>query len=103
MLDALSLLLIFSGLAFYLAGTIGVLRLPDTLCRLHAVTKADNLGLGLLASGVLLQLSDPLQMLKLLLIWLLVLAASATGGQLIARHALDERPDRRAELPEDAK
>lgn len=86
MIELISALLIIAGLFFYVAGTIGLLRLPDTLCRLHAVTKADNLGLGLLIGGLLLQLGDPLTMLKALLIWILVLAASAAGGQLIARH-----------------
>jgi multicomponent Na+:H+ antiporter subunit G len=93
-IDLLSALLIAGGLFFYLAGTVGLLRLPDTLCRLHAVTKADNLGLGLLAFGIVLQLDAPLDMLKILLIWLLVLAASAAGGQLIARHVRHERGDR---------
>ena len=93
MIDLLSSALILSGLFFYFAGTIGLLRLPDTLCRLHAVTKADNLGLGLLTFGLVLQLSDPLSMLKVLLIWMLVLAASAGGGQLIARHVEYERVD----------
>lgn len=87
MLEFLSHLLVLAGLAFYLAGTIGLIRLPDTLCRLHAVTKADNLGLGLLIAGLLLQLPEPLVLLKLILIWLLVLAASAAGGQLIAQYA----------------
>ena len=93
MIDLLSSALILGGLFFYFAGTIGLLRLPDTLCRLHAVTKADNLGLGLLTFGLVLQLSDPLDMLKVLLIWMLVLAASAGGGQLIARHVEYERTD----------
>ena len=35
-------------LVFYLAGSVGLLRLPDLYSRLHALTKADNLGLGLL-------------------------------------------------------
>ena len=93
MIDLLSVLLIAGGLFFYIAGTVGLIRLPDTLCRLHAVTKADNLGLGLLAFGIILQLDAPLDMLKVLLIWLLVLAASAAGGQLIARHVQHERGD----------
>ena len=29
-----------------MAGTVGLLRFPDTLTRLHALTKVDNLGLG---------------------------------------------------------
>lgn len=93
MIDLLSFGLIVSGLFFYFAGTVGLLRLPDTLCRLHAVTKADNVGLGLLVCGLLLQLDDPLGMLKLLLIWVLVLAASGAGGQLIARHVQHQRAD----------
>ena len=93
MTDLFSALLITAGLFFYLAGTIGLLRLPDTLCRLHAVTKADNLGLGLVMLGVLLQLNDLLSMLKVILIWLLVLAASAVSGQLIARQVNDQEED----------
>lgn len=87
MIDALSALLILAGLFFYLAGSIGLLRLPDLYSRLHALTKADNLGLGLLVAGLALHGQDPLLMLKLLLVWLAVLAASATGAHLIARQA----------------
>jgi hypothetical protein len=37
--------LIGAGLVFFVAGSIGLLRLPDVYSRLHALTKADNLGL----------------------------------------------------------
>ena len=37
---------------FFLAGTVGLLRFPDTITRLHALTKADNLGLGLIILGL---------------------------------------------------
>ena len=87
MIDILSSILILAGVFFYLAGSIGLLRLPDLYSRLHALTKADNLGLGLLVAGVALHSQDLLMMLKLLLIWLAVLAASATSAHLIARHA----------------
>jgi len=87
MINILSSILILSGVFFYLAGSIGLLRLPDLYSRLHALTKADNLGLGLLIAGVALHSQDLLMMLKLLLIWLAVLAASATSAHLIARQA----------------
>ena len=87
MIDLLSSLLILAGLFFYLAGSIGLLRLPDLYSRLHALTKADNLGLGLLSAGLALHAQDLLMMLKLMLIWLAVLAASATSAHLIARQA----------------
>lgn len=80
--------LIFAGIGFFAAGSIGLLRLPDVYSRLHALTKADNLGLGLLVSGLaLLEGSAPFAV-KLLLIWLLVMAGSAASAHLIAQHAL---------------
>ena len=87
MINILSSILILTGVFFYLAGSIGLLRLPDIYSRLHALTKADNLGLGLLVAGLALHSQDLLMMLKLLLIWLAVLAASATSAHLIARQA----------------
>ena len=87
MTDILASVLILAGLVFYLAGSIGLLRLPDLYSRLHALTKADNLGLGLLAAGLAIHTQDLLTALKLLLIWLAVLAASAASSHLIARHA----------------
>jgi len=87
MINTLSSILILAGVFFYLAGSIGLLRLPDLYSRLHALTKADNLGLGLLIAGVALHSQDLLMMLKLLLTWLAVLAASATSAHLIARQA----------------
>lgn len=87
MTDMLAGVLIAAGTIFYLAGSIGLLRLPDTYCRLHALTKADNLGLGLLVVGLVLLADDLAVALKLVLIWLLVLAASAAGAHLIAGQA----------------
>ncbi len=87
MINILSSILILAGVFFYLAGSIGLLRLPDLYSRLHALTKADNLGLGLLIAGLALHSQDLFIMLKLLLIWLAVLAASATSAHLIARQA----------------
>ncbi len=87
MINLLSAILVLAGVFFYLAGSIGMLRLPDLYSRLHALTKADNLGLGLLIAGLALHMQDVFIVLKLLLIWLAVLAASATSAHLIARQA----------------
>ena len=43
MLDILSLALVFAGCAFFIAGTVGLLRFPDLFTCLHALSKADNL------------------------------------------------------------
>ena len=79
--------LVISGLGFFFAGSVGMLRLPDLYSRLHALTKADNLGLGLLMLGLLLLTWDPFTAVKLILIWMLVLASSAASSHLIAQRA----------------
>ena len=52
-LELFSVLAVTAGAVFFLAGTVGLLRFPDPLTRLHALTKADNLGLGLVVLGLL--------------------------------------------------
>lgn len=84
-LDLLSMVAIVAGAFFFLAGTVGLLRFPDSLTRLHALTKADNLGLGLVVLGLLPQIDSVLGGLKLASIWFLVLLSSAVASQLIAR------------------
>ncbi len=86
--EGVSAALILSGMFFFLAGTVGLLRFPDFFTRLHALTKADNLGLGLVIAGLALQAASWADALKLGLTWLLVLGASATVCFLVARAAL---------------
>jgi len=92
--DGLSLLLATIGAAFFVAGTAGLLRFPDTWSRLHTVAKADNLGLGFVVLAVLIQQSSPLQWLKLGLIWGLVMLSGAAVSQMVAQHACSERARR---------
>lgn len=93
MIDLLALVLIFCGLFFFVSGSIGLIRLPDLLCRLHALAKADNVGLACIALGVILIDGNPLHGLQLMLIWILVLASSAVSSHLIARYALLKEAD----------
>jgi multicomponent Na+:H+ antiporter subunit G len=87
LLDLFSIATIGAGVLFYLAGTVGLLRFPDAYTRLHALTKADNLGLALVVLGLLPQVDHVLAALKLVLVWLLVILSSAAVSQLIARSA----------------
>lgn len=86
--EMMSAIAISSGALFFVAGTVGLLRFPDVFSRLHALTKADNLGLGLVILGVGLRLGSGVLALKLLLIWLLALVSSATACFLVAEAAL---------------
>ena len=92
--DIVTIAGVSGGAFFFLAGTVGLLRFPDTLTRLHALTKADNLGLGLVVLGLLPQAASLRDGLKLVSIWLLGLLASATVSQLIARTARQRKTAR---------
>ena len=83
--DIFTVVAVCAGGFFFLAGTVGLLRFPDAYTRLHALTKADNLGLGMIVLGLLPQSGSVSLALKLIAIWFLVLLASATASQMIAR------------------
>jgi multicomponent Na+:H+ antiporter subunit G len=91
-LDVLSVVAVVAGAFFFAAGTLGLLRFPDTMTRLHALTKADNLGLGLVVLGLLPRVASVTTGLKLVLVWLLVLFSSALVSQLVARVARSPTP-----------
>lgn len=93
MIEVLAYLLLGAGCLFYLAGTVGLLRFPDVFCRLHALTKADNLGLLLVCAGMALLSGSWRVSMLLLFIWLLGLLAATVSAHLIARHALAGRSE----------
>lgn len=88
LIDLLSAVLILGGSVFFLAGTVGMLRFPDVFSRLHALTKGDNVGLGLTVLGLAVRAESVAAVGKLFLIWTLVLLAGATASHLIARSSL---------------
>lgn len=82
--DAFTLVLVALGALFFFAGWVGLARFPDPLSRLHALSKADNLGLGLVVIGLLPQASWPFGVLKLVALWLVALLAGGATGQMLA-------------------
>ena len=83
--DLVAMILITAGCGFFLAGTVGLIRFPDTLSRLHALTKADNVGLGLICVGLAVHDASLTGAIKLVFIWLLALMAATLSAFLIAR------------------
>lgn len=82
---AVQVLLMVAGCLFFGVGTLGLFRFSDTLCRIHALTKIDNLGLGFIALALLPLAPSMAAGLKVVLIWIVALAASATSAHLVAR------------------
>ena len=84
--------LIVFGCGFFVAGTIGLLRFPDTHSRLHALTKADNVGLGFICLGLGFHDGSPGGVARLLLVWFLALVSASVSAFLIAGWA-DQSPE----------
>jgi multicomponent Na+:H+ antiporter subunit G len=93
-LDVFTVLFVVAGAALFLAGTLGLLRFRDTLSRLHALSKADNLGLGLIVIGLMPQAGSVSGALKLLCVWLLAQLSAAVATQLIAGAVQQRRAQR---------
>ena len=87
LIDLIGSLLLLLAIPFFWGGSLGLLRFPDIYTRLHALTKADNLGLGLVVAGSILMSKEWTIGVKLLLIWLAVLLASTISCYLIANAA----------------
>jgi multicomponent Na+:H+ antiporter subunit G len=95
--EAVALVLLVAGAGFFLAGTIGLVRFPDPATKLHAVTKADNVGLGLVVLGLVVLAPSVAVAAKLVATWLLALSASGTACYLLAGRAVAEAdPGRRS-------
>lgn len=65
--DFFTATLVLTGALLILTAAIGVVRLPDVLCRSHAVAKALTLGIFLMLLGLWLHLGEKQTALKILL------------------------------------
>lgn len=79
----MSLALILTGTFFFTVGTLGLIRFPDLRSRLHALTKADNLGLGMVLAGIALLLGSWTGAAVLALTWVLALAAASISAHVL--------------------
>ncbi len=84
--DTISIILCLAGAFFFLGGTVGLLRFPDNYSRLHALTKADNLGLGFIVLGLMFASAALPEIIKLGLIWLLALVGSSSACYFIGNY-----------------
>tara|TARA_R110002020_G_scaffold135111_2_gene301803 strand:+ start:1209 stop:1625 length:417 start_codon:yes stop_codon:yes gene_type:complete len=76
-----------TGVFFVLAGTFGVLRLPDFYTRLHAAGMTDTLGAELILLGLIIQSGFSQMSLKLMLVGFLLLVTSPTATHAVAHAA----------------
>ena len=89
MIEVVVSLLLLVGLVFTFAGSLGLLRLPDIFCRLHATGKSSTLGVSaiVLASFLYFSVSEAGPSIKELLTIVFVFLSGPVGAHMIARAA----------------
>jgi multicomponent Na+:H+ antiporter subunit G len=87
-LELLSGLCLFFGGVLCVTGGVGLLRMPDFFSRVHASGVTETLATPLLLSGLLLQMEWSLDMVKVVMILILVLATNPTATHAMAKATL---------------
>ena len=87
-MNVIATVMLVVGFGFVLAGVIGILRLPDFYCRLHAMGKCDTLGVALMVGGVAVLQGMTLTSAKLLLVVVFVSLANPTATHALGRAAV---------------
>lgn len=86
-LDVIGAVFLLLGSALCLAGAVGLVRFPDTLSRLHAVTKPQTLGLLLILGALVLTLRSWAATTTLLIAGVSQFFTSPVSAHLVGRAA----------------
>lgn len=86
-LDIITVALLVLGLFFFGVGVVGLLRLPDVYTRLHATTKCDTLGAGLVLLSVILSQGITGASAKLAIMIIFIWITNPTAAHIIAKAA----------------
>ncbi|MDW7651259.1 MAG: monovalent cation/H(+) antiporter subunit G [Bacillota bacterium] len=86
-MTAIIILFLAAGVFFFFIGVIGLLRLPDVYSRMHATTKCDTLGAGLILFALVLYSGFTNASVKLLFMIAFIWLTNPTAAHVIARAA----------------
>ncbi|MEW6523360.1 MAG: monovalent cation/H(+) antiporter subunit G [Bacillota bacterium] len=85
MRDILVLIFLCGGIFFFTVGAIGLIRLPDVFTRIHATTKCDTLGAGLILVGLVIHEGFTAPSLKVVMVLLFLWLTNPAASHLLAR------------------
>lgn len=91
MREIISSIFILCGLFFFLVGTIGFIRFPDTFTRIHATTKCDTLATFLSLTGLAIYSGFNSHSIKLILTIVFIWITNPTAAHLISKAALIDK------------
>jgi multicomponent Na+:H+ antiporter subunit G len=79
------------GLFFFFVGVVGLFRFPDPLSRMHATTKADTLGAGLMIVGFILLKGFSFASITLLFLIVFLWLTNPTASHYLAQTTIANR------------
>jgi len=85
--DIVIIACLIGGTFFYTVGVIGLIRMPDVFCRMHATTKCDTMGTGLIFVGLILWQGVSFIALNILVILIFIWLTNPTAAHAIAQSA----------------
>lgn len=86
-IDVVAGILIMAGALLALLGSVGLLRFPDALTRMHASTKAATVGVIAIVAATAIETGTAAGLLTLLLVVVLLFLSAPLGVSLLARAA----------------
>lgn len=90
MIDVIAGFLVLIGGVFALIASIGVIKLPDVLIRMHASTKAGTLASSLILIAVALVFGELSVIVKCIAAILFLLLTAPIAAHMIGRASLDK-------------
>jgi multicomponent Na+:H+ antiporter subunit G len=87
MTQIVSAVLLLGGTLFMLVAVVGMLRLPDIFMRMHAITKAGTLGVGLIFGGLAVFFGDLSVVTRSLAVIAFVMLTAPVSAHMIGRAA----------------
>lgn len=85
MINIIAGVFILTGLFFFFVGVVGLLRFPDPLSRMHASTKTDTLGVGLMTVGFVLLKGVSFESVTLLFLVAFMWLTNPTASHYLAK------------------
>jgi len=85
--ELLACLFMFAGAIFFIGSAIGMLRLPDFYCRIHASGNSETLGCILSFIGLMILEGPTLTAAKIGFVFLFVVLANPIGSHILSKAA----------------
>jgi multicomponent Na+:H+ antiporter subunit G len=83
--EIVAIFFLFGGMFFYFVGVVGLIRMPDVFCRMHATTKCDTMGAGLIFTGLIIWQGMTFVSVNILLVLIFIWLTNPTAAHYIAK------------------